>query len=235
MNEYAFVEDDQTGTRPLQMPDLKQDNRGIWWPKYDDPEKLYRYMIKRVTDIDEAVVFCRSTSTCVQAGGHVGIWARRLAKYFEHVEVFEPTYDMHAACVLNTAHLRGVFVHREALGPETGELTMEVLPSGRSCVDTVSNGKGSDVELAPERVSVRTIDSLDLPRCDAIFLDVERYELKVLDGAAQTIAKFNPVITLEVLPGQNEEYDRYMQRIGYTFQKRVHNDQVYTRRKELER
>ena len=42
-----------------------------------------------------------------------------------------------------------------------------------------------------------TIDSLDLPGCDFLKIDVEGMELQVLQGAEETIRKYQPVIYAE--------------------------------------
>lgn len=54
--------------------------------------------------------------------------------------------------------------------------------------------KGRD---AGERVAALTIDSLNLPRCDLLKIDVEGMELDVVAGAAKTIAEREPVLYLE--------------------------------------
>jgi hypothetical protein len=47
-------------------------------------------------------------------------------------------------------------------------------------------------------IPMLTIDSLNLPDCSFIQLDVEYYELNVLRGALETIEKYKPVISCEL-------------------------------------
>ncbi len=203
--------------------------RNLWWPEFEGAEKMYRYMIKRVTDIDVTLKRCKSIGVCVQAGGHVGMWARRLAKYFEEVNVFEPVPELFECLERNTGYLPSVFPHNVCLGETNGETKLTVLPSGRS--NLLGLVKGDDI-LRELIVPVVTIDSLALVRCDAIFLDVERHELEVLRGAKQTVIEHNPVVTLEILPGQEDEYLRFMEKLKYRHAGKIHNDHIFTRHKE---
>jgi hypothetical protein len=54
-----------------------------------------------------------------------------------------------------------------------------------------------------------TIDSLLLPACNFIKIDVEGDELAVLEGAAETIRKFKPIMCIESNP-------ETLQRKGHT-------------------
>jgi FkbM family methyltransferase len=204
-------------------------HRNLWWPDYEGAEKMYRYMIKRVTDIDVSLKRVRSLGVCVQAGGHVGLWARRLARHFEEVNVFEPVPELYDCLKMNTAHLPNVIPRNEALGETAGEVLLTVLPSGRSNLS--GTVKAGDL-LRTVATPVVTIDDLALVRCDALFLDVERHELEVLRGAKRTIKEFNPTITLELLPDQENEYMAYMIKLGYRHAGKIHNDHIFTRHKE---
>jgi hypothetical protein len=62
-----------------------------------------------------------------------------------------------------------------------------------------------------------SIDSLNLPECDFIMLDLENHEPKALLGAMHTIRKFKPVISLEVsyFEQNNKFYDDFLVYFGY--------------------
>jgi hypothetical protein len=51
-----------------------------------------------------------------------------------------------------------------------------------------------------EEVPATTLDYAlaELPRCDVIKMDIEGAELRALSGAAQVLARFRPVLVLEV-------------------------------------
>ena len=66
------------------------------------------------------------------------------------------------------------------------------------------------------------IDSLNLPGCDLLQLDVEGFELKALKGAINTITKYKPVICVELCEKWLNRYDDsstevldFIQNLGY--------------------
>jgi FkbM family methyltransferase len=193
---------------------------GLWWPTVEGSEaKLYHYMLNRVTDVDLAVKHCRTKGVAVQAGGFIGMWPMRLAKFFERVFTFEPM-PVHYECVYrNVKHLPGVFAVNAALGPECGYL--QLAPKRGGCTRASPDGA-----LAATMVS---IDSLNLPRCDAIFLDIERGELPALAGATKTIKAFSPVITVEFKEDTVTELHKWMKERKYEQVEQVHGDMIFAR------
>lgn len=193
---------------------------GLWWPNSEDTTKLFNYMLNRVTDVDLAVKHCRTKGLAVQAGGFIGMWPVRLAKFFERVHTFEPLPD-HFECVKrNTAHLPGVRAYNCALGPSVGQVTLGTKRGG--CTRVAENGN-----LSADQVS---IDSLKLSRCDAIFLDLERYELPALDGAEQTLERFSPVITVEFKDDTIGAIHAWMKARRYDQVEQVHGDMIFARK-----
>jgi FkbM family methyltransferase len=171
-------------------------------------------MLNRVTDCDVVAGLTRTKGVCVQAGGFIGMWPRRLLKFFEVVHTFEPR-AAHFECLKKNAP--GAFARRCVLGPEMG--SVEIAPKNGGCT-TVREGGGMHVDQI-------TIDSLKLTRCDAIYLDIERYELPALEGAFGTIKEYHPVIALEQKEDTTPEYLSFMKKLGYKLQTRVHGDWIY--------
>jgi FkbM family methyltransferase len=195
---------------------------GLWWPSVEgSEEKLFNYMLNRVTDVDLALKHCRTKGLAVQAGGFIGMWPQRLAKFFERVHTFEPM-PTHFECVKrNTAHLPGVRVYNAALGPTCGEI--RIAPKRGGCTFVTEDG-----QLPVQQV---TIDSLNLPRCDAIFLDLERYELPALEGATKTLKAFSPVITVEFKADTVKDLHKWMKDRRYEQVEQVHGDMIFARNK----
>ena len=60
-----------------------------------------------------------------------------------------------------------------------------------------------------------TIDSLHLAP-NVIHLDVEGYELEVLNGAMKTIETFKPVIVSEIKPDKRFDFWEFIRKYSYT-------------------
>ena len=163
------------------------DDFRLWWPSTEN-EGVYKTMLMRVTDCDVLAKYTETHGVVVQAGGFIGMWPARLAKFFERVYTFEPIPHLRECVIKNTNHLPNVRIFDAVLGPTMDEV--EIAPKRGGCTRVVEGGA--------LKVKQITIDSLCLVRCDAIYLDVERYELEALKGAPQTIERFIPTVMLEM-------------------------------------
>ncbi len=114
----------------------------------------------------------------------------------------EPQRIIHQLLCANLA-LNGVTNVRAmhtALGAEPGRITIPA-------IDYDAEGNFGGLALGAhekgESVAVATLDSLELPVCHFIKLDVEGMEAQVLTGAARTIERHRPVLYVE-----NDRKDR---------------------------
>jgi FkbM family methyltransferase len=132
----------------------------------------------------------------VQAGARVGLWPRQLAGLFGRVLAFEPDPINFECALANLAGWPQVELELAALGRRYrfAYLVPSDLSSGEHYIlpaPTSPNPKGS------VRVEMPTIDELELDACDAIFLDVEGYEIEALAGAVETLDRLHPTLVLE--------------------------------------
>ena len=103
---------------------------------------------------------------------------------------------MHQILCANVAlnGLENVRARHAALGAEPGQ---SIVPG----IDYEKGGNSGGLELGKyeqgERVAVETIDALNLKACHFIKIDVEGMENEVLDGAADTLARHQPVRYVE--------------------------------------
>jgi FkbM family methyltransferase len=113
---------------------------------------------------------------------------RRLAAEFEVLHAFEPVAEFRE-CYARNVTAANVQLHPFALGNAACRARIEVA-SGNS-------GATRIVDVGDEGAEVRTLDSLSLGVVDYIKLDVEGFELFVLEGAYETLLRCRPVLTVE--------------------------------------
>src|SRR5262249_3119986 len=108
--------------------------------------------------------------------------------------------------------ITNVECHNKAVGEQAGKIQVPPL-------DYSQEANFSGLALGGDRgeeVPVITIDSLNLPRCDFLKIDVEGMELAVLRGARQTIEKCRPILYLDNRRRENSPaIIELLQSLGY--------------------
>lgn len=195
----------------------------LFWPDYDAaPERTHAYVLKHLADVDMTVAAAAHHGLCIQAGGHVGLWPLNLAASFDRVLTYEPDPALFECLKRNTAKAANINAEPFALGAAPGKAVMRTdKKAGSWAIDPAGT-----VEVA-----VVTIDAMlaarGWPRCDAIVLDIEGYEVEALKGAAETIERFRPVLHVEELGLFRKRSAEFMQSIGYVERGRAGRDGLY--------
>ena len=182
----------------------------IWVPSDDDWHAWGADWEK--IEIDEIMNHHISNwDVALDIGAHVGIWSMRLAEKFKRVYAFEPV-PKHIECwkqnmqkfINEHSELENIStLNTVALGHENGTNTM-IVPN------TTNSGRATFVEkqfpplkgtfhnFPKIQVETKTLDSYEFEQVDFIKMDVEMFELKVLQGAENTIRKHKPIMYIEV-------------------------------------
>lgn len=196
-------------------------NFNAWWPDYDHkPDVCYARVVKGLPDMDHAIKLCQHKRVAVQAGGHAGLWPKRLRQHFDHVVTFEPEPVLFE-CMTRNCDGWQIEMHQLGLARHSGVAAMR---------PAMSAG-GHRIEpdgMMPIRVIA--LDDMALPICDAIFLDVEGYEVEALSGALETIKRCRPVLHVEELPRAKHAIREFMASNDYELAGRAGFDFVYTHR-----
>lgn len=192
-----------------------------WWPRYDHkPVKCFEFVTNGLGAIRVAQRFLKKTVACVQAGGHAGYWPKSLAEIFDYVYTFEPEPLLFECMQRNCcAKVPNVTAYPYALGAEYGRAKLK---------SHVSAGSWRIDPAGETEVEVWAIDALHLPHCDAIFLDVEGYEVEALKGAAETIKRCRPLILAELLPRSAAAIEEHLARLQYKQVARFGRDGIFT-------
>jgi len=208
----------------LNIPKGYRIEQGLLWPEGD--QKCAAAVFNTVSDMDHALKHVKGQRLAVQAGGNMGVWPRHLAGLFDRVITFEADPVNHRALVFNTIGYDNINVLHAALGPVTGVWCSTETPPREE-------GNAGAIRIAQgNRVPVLTIDSLNLPHCDMIYLDIEGTELAALSGAEVTIVRCRPVVAFED-KGLSEHFgikkgeaEQFLARLGYRVVARPHRDVV---------
>ena len=132
-------------------------------------------------------VSTQTLRTAIDIGGHEGKWTSRWHERVEKIETFEPNPDILPTLKKNTNTLKNCTIHEVALGDTTGNVSMQYETHTGTCHITDYNGS----------INLRTLDSYNFQDVDIIKIDVEGFEVPVLQGAKQTILSQRPWIQIE--------------------------------------
>jgi FkbM family methyltransferase len=143
----------------------------------------------------------RDGDVVVDCGAHIGthslFFARQVGRQ-GHVFSFEPQRLLfqHLCGTIALNGLTNVITFWAALGETPGTLRPpEIDPSKPENL----GGRAMDGDVTPGamQVPVMTLDSMKLPACRLIKIDAEGMERAVIQGAAQTIRKYRPLLYVE--------------------------------------
>ena len=124
----------------------------------------------------------------VQAGGCMGMYPRLWSEHFATVYTFEPEPTNFYCLVANC--------------PSDRIIKVQAALSDQPCMCRLSAGLSYNagayaLESEPGGTLTMRLDSLAFDRIDAIQLDCEGHETKVIAGAINTLIKHRPVIAIE--------------------------------------
>ena len=142
---------------------------------------------EKLAYLDYALAYVQKWDLAIDAGAHIGLWTKGMAKKFACVLAFEPMEDNCKTWHENMREHKNATLYQKALGHKRGHVLMA--------------GEGHSKHFAMEdpvgTVEMITIDSLKLDALDFLKVDCEGADCLVLMGGENTIRKFRPVIIVE--------------------------------------
>jgi FkbM family methyltransferase len=162
-----------------------------------------RFMYERMRGLlEREIALVRRTiepgQRAVDVGANVGIYTYAFSSAGAVVEAFEPQAACARVLEAFAASRRNVRVHHTALGASAGNATLHVpLAQGRVAAGNASVTP-SERPAITESVSIRTLDSFELPDVAMIKIDVEGLELDVISGASATVRRSRPLLLVEI-------------------------------------
>lgn len=181
-------------------------------------------------------------TTVVQAGGHIGIWPVTLAQHFEMVYCWEPIPQNWECLIANCGEIENIYLTQGCLGNNAEIIRMRFSKknTGKHCVMPSPNAGAKD---GTHETTIEKLDDFPMlrekPSLDALFLDVEGFELPALMGAHALIHNFKPLLVIEENGLQSrygiadEAVENYLKSFGYVQAQKHDEDVIYVQEEWL--
>jgi len=137
--------------------------------------------------------YLRKTGTFIDVGAHMGTYSIILSPYCKKVHSFEAqddTFDnLNEGIKANS--IDNIVSHNIALGSNSGEMTLKHVSEdggGSSLLTNISELTGTQI-LSEETVTVEKLDEYSLDDIMLIKIDVEGFELEVIEGSIETLKR----------------------------------------------
>jgi FkbM family methyltransferase len=174
---------------------------GLWVPA-SDVRVFARYSeFEGLPDLDvqkiaKCVALSPSFGTALDIGAHIGAVSVYLARKFERVIAFEAVPATFEFLRLNAAEIPNITALNVAVGPTAGEVYLSHYPR-HGQLSHVDCGIPVEKTSRIGPIPAQTIDSLSMASVSFIKIDVEGFELPVLEGAVETIQRCRPLMLVE--------------------------------------
>lgn len=168
---------------------------------------------------DNALKHVNSWRVCLDIGSNIGQWTRPLAKKFKSVVCFEPNPNF-----------------RECFAKNINEDNVILWPYGLSDRSHSASQDFNSTTLKEEDgdIECKTLDSFQLHNIDFIKIDVDGFEIPLLNGARETLINNNAVINIEMKYDKRRhialECVSILKDIGYKFIERTKSDEIWVKK-----
>ncbi len=152
-------------------------------------------------------LLCEDDSRVLDVGSNIGMTALALSQISSRGQIVAiepvPRTFSYLRQNISKAAADNVKIFNFALGNQRGFALMQGHPSNLACSFVADNYVISADDHFSQRVPVKRLDDifltdLSLDRLDFLKIDVEGFELEVLEGARETLKTFEPIVFLEM-------------------------------------
>ena len=151
---------------------------------------------------ENSIKFVDSFNTAIDIGACVGFWTRDLCKVFKRIICFEPYKNSSDCLIENLKEFDNYELYNVALSNQNGKGDLLVSKDG------IGSNSLNDFALKNDytiQVEKKRLDDYGFRNVDYIKIDVQFYELFVLEGAYQTLKDNNPLLCIECARRNKEE------------------------------
>ena len=194
----------------------------IFPPKLYLRNLVYRRLRRGEQELHLLRGLVKPGSMAIDIGANKGLYSFLLSRIADTVKAFEPNPKMYS--LLSRGVPDNVETFQVALSNESGEgeLMIPIHRNGRYSNQggTLQPQKKFDGKtIARWPIWCERLDKYGFEGISFMKIDVEGFELEVLDGAKTTIAREKPNLLIEIDPNQNgvslKEALKYIQELGY--------------------
>ena len=159
----------------------------------------------------ELKYYLRKDMSIVEVGAFIGDNTAFLKDLGKWVISFEPNPEAFECLEHNSQYWDNVTLANCAIGSKKGKVDINR-----------NENVGASVCVQGSEIDVITLDSLKLDSMDFMILDCEGWELDVLEGAVETIKKFQPLMLIEINRVTLEKFGKkpqdildFLNKLGY--------------------
>lgn len=205
---------------------------GWWFPDLD------RHFIKEVRQypsalyqqytIDEAYKHVKKFECAVDVGGNIGLHSIRFAQKFKKVITFEPVTNNFECLQKNSELFENIELIKKGLGSNKLIHDIVIPAYSDNCgLYSLSDFKNYNGDVISETIEVDLLDSFKTSP-NLLKIDVQGYDLEVLQGGLLTIKTFRPVIIVEVETFELQEaINKLMKNVEYKLVSKVKRDNIW--------
>ena len=172
---------------------------------------------------DASLKYVSAYRNAIDIGSNIGQWTRPLAKIFEKVICFEPNPNFRE-CFNKNITESNVILH--PYGLSSHEHSAE---QGKN--DTHLNHVIGDTEPREGDIKCRSLDSFNLTEIDYVKIDVDGFEVPLLEGARETLALNAPVVNIEMKTVKRRNVvdisQKILRKLGYSMKIRTRSEEVW--------
>jgi FkbM family methyltransferase len=192
-----------------------------WVERLHCYHRLARYTFRTEPDTGSFIrEFVGRGDTCLDIGAHKGVVTHMLVREAGSegsVIAFEPQLELQEWLerMMATFRFQNVKLEKFALAASSGELKLFRAGSGKSGSMSESHSTGNEAVTIPAQTLDQYCKEQGVEHLDFIKIDVDGFEIEVLRGSEETLAKLKPVLLIEVFDRDLETVSSFLSAFGY--------------------
>jgi len=198
-------------------------NYWVMYASHDEPKFFKDAGGGQKEQREASLKYVSSYRNALDIGSNIGQWTRPLSKLFDTVICFEPNPNFRECFDKNITE-SNVVLHPYALSSH-----QHTAQQGKT--DTHLNHKIGDTEPRDGDIECRSLDSFKFTDIDYVKIDVDGFEVPLLEGAKQTLTVNAPVINIEMKrrkrPLTTRRATKILNDLGYEYVKTTKSDEIW--------